>query len=60
VQLRANRYLDLEKLEQVRKALDFATNYYIGETHVPKKIAMAMLIFTERFLSRKDFLKIKC
>ena len=59
VQLRANRYLDLEKLEQVRKALDFATNYYIGETHVPKKIAMAMVDIYGAFSFKKGFFEEK-
>lgn len=59
VQLAAHRILDLEMLDQVRKALDFAITYYKGKTLVPKKIAIAMVDIQGAFFF-KVALKKKC
>ena len=58
-QLRANRYLDSKKLEQVRNALDFASDYYKEETLVPKKIALAMVDIYGAFSFKKGFFEDK-
>ncbi len=59
VKLAAHRILDLEMLDQVRKALDFAIIYYKGKTLIPKKIAIAMVDIQGAFFF-KVALKKKC
>lgn len=55
VKLAAYRILDLEMLDQVRKALDFAINYYKGKALVPKKIAIAMVDIQGAFFFQSGF-----
>ena len=56
VKLRAYRELDLEQLDQVKKALAFALEYYRDKKFVPKKIAMAMVDIYGAFSFKKgDF-----
>lgn len=55
VKLASYRILDLEMLDQVRKALDFAIKYYKGNTLVPKKIALAMVDIQGAFFFQNGF-----
>lgn len=55
VQLRSFRILDLEMLDKVRDALDFAIKYYKGKTSVPKKIAIAMVDIYGAFIFKDGF-----
>ena len=57
VKLAAFRILDLEMLDQVRQALDFAIKYYKGKALVPKKIAIAMVDIQGAFFFRSGFEK---
>ena len=59
VQLSARRYLDLEQLDQVRKALEFALEYYKDKEYVPKKIAMAMVDIYGAFSFKKGYFEDK-
>lgn len=55
VQLRSFRILDLEMLDQVREAMDFAIKYYKGKPFVPKKIAIAMVDIYGAFYFKDGF-----
>lgn len=55
VQLRSFRNLDLQMLDQVREALDYAIKYYKGKSFVPKKVAMAMVDIYGAFYFRSGF-----
>lgn len=59
VKLAAHRIFDLDMLNQVRKALDFAIKYYEGKASVPKKLRLPWSIFKEHF-SFKVVLRNKC
>ncbi|MCM1236261.1 MAG: hypothetical protein NC489_39780, partial [Ruminococcus flavefaciens] len=55
VQLRSFRILDLEMLDKVREALDFAIRYYKGKPSVPKKIAISMVDISGAFFFKEGF-----
>lgn len=55
VQLASHRILDLELLNQVRKALDFAIEYYREEDLIPKKLAIAMVDIQGAFFFKSGF-----
>lgn len=54
-QLKSSRKLDLEKLGQVREALDVVEKYYEDTPFVPKKIAMAMVDLQGAFFFKHGF-----
>ena len=54
-QLYSSRILDMEMLEQVMDALDYAIKYYKGKTSVPKKIAIAMVDIQGAFFFKDGF-----
>lgn len=54
-QLKFSRKLDLEKLGQVREALDVVEKYYEDTPFVPKKIAMAMVDLQGAFFFKNGF-----
>ena len=54
-QLKSSRKLDLEKLGQVREALDVVEKYYEDTPFVPQKIAMAMVDLQGAFFFKNGF-----
>ncbi|MCL2152423.1 MAG: hypothetical protein FWH57_05610 [Oscillospiraceae bacterium] len=55
VKLRTYKKLDIEQLDQVRKALDFALEYYKNKSSIPKKIAISMVDIYGAFSFKKGY-----